>query len=92
MKKITVLLLSAILLASCGGNDSKKMAQEVCDCYKKANAINAADPKRSESQNDCIKKQGEAWDKLKDDKKKADEFNKMISECATALVNTSLGK
>ena len=92
MKKLTILLMSTIFLASCGGSDGNKLAQEVCDCYKKANGMDAADPKRTEAQNECVKKQGEAWNKLKDDQKKSDEFNKKIGECATALINTSVGK
>ena len=92
MKKIMALLFSVVLLASCGGSDSKSLAKDVCDCYKKANAMDAADPKRSAAQNDCIKKQGEAWDKLKDNQAKADEFNKMIGDCSKELINQSLGK
>jgi len=92
MKKITILLLSAVLLASCGGKDGKSLAKEVCDCSKKANAMDAADPKRSAAQNDCLKKQGEAWDKVKDDPKKADEFNKELSECSKEMIKDAFGK
>jgi hypothetical protein len=92
MKKIIAALLPVVLLASCGSTDSKSLAKDVCDCYKKANAMDAADPKRSAAQNDCIKKQGEAWDKLKDNQQKADEFNKIIGDCAKDLMNQSTGK
>jgi len=92
MKKITTLLLSAVLLASCGGSDGKSLAKEVCDCSKKANAMDAADPKRSAAQNDCLKKQGEAWDKVKDNQKKADEFNKELSECSKEIIKDAFGK
>ena len=92
MKKLTTLLFSAILLASCGGTDSKSLAKEICDCYKKANGMDANDPKRSEAQNECIKKQGESWAKVKDNQAKADEFNKMIGDCSKDMINQSLGK
>ena len=92
MKKITTLLFAVVLLASCGGNDSKSLAKEVCDCYKKANGMNAADPKRIEAQNDCVKKQGDAWNKLKDNQAGADEFNKTIGDCSKEMINQSLGK
>ena len=92
MKKLTVLLISAVLLASCGGTDSKSLAKEVCDCYKKANGMDAADPKRSAAQNECVKKQGDGWDKVKDNQANADEFNKIIGDCSKDMLNQSLGK
>ena len=37
MNKLFIIGLTISLLASCGGGiDSKKLGQEVCDCYKKA--------------------------------------------------------
>lgn len=91
MKKMTLVIVTALFLTACGGNDSKKLAEEVCDCYKKANGMDAADPKRAEAQNDCVKKQGEAWNKLKDDQKKSDEFNKIIGDCSKEMIKKSLG-
>ena len=92
MKKITTLLFTAVLLASCGGPDGKSLAKEVCDCNKKANAMGAADPKRSAEQAACVIKQGEAWDKVKGDQKKADDFNKAIGECSQEMMKEALGK
>ncbi len=54
--------------------------------------MDSADPKRTEAQNDCAKKQVEAWGKVKDDQKKADEFNKVLSVCATEQINKAVGK
>lgn len=92
MKKITTLLFSAVLLASCGGPDGKSLAKEVCDCSKKANAMDAADPKRAAAQTACATKQGEAWDKVKGDQQKADDFNKELGVCSSEMLKETLGK
>jgi hypothetical protein len=93
MKKVLIVLLTASLFTSCGGgNSASKLAHEVCDCYKKANSMDPADPKRTEAQNDCIKKQGESWNKIKEDEKKAEEYNKIIGECASEQIKKSFGQ
>jgi len=92
MKKIITVLFAAVLLASCGGSDGKSLAKEVCDCNKKANAMDPADPKRATAQADCAKKQMDAWDKVKDDQKKADEFNVAIGECSKEMMKDAFGK
>ncbi|MDZ4795181.1 MAG: hypothetical protein SGI83_12950 [Bacteroidota bacterium] len=93
MKKIFIVALTVTLFTACGNSKTgKQIGEEVCDCSKKANALDAADPKRSEAQNDCAKKQGEAWNKVKDDQKKADEFNKALSVCATEQIKKSFGQ
>lgn len=93
MKKVLLVVLTVSLLSACGSSKSgKQIGEEVCDCSKKANAIDASDPKRTEAQNDCAKKQGEAWNKVKDDEKKADEFNKVLSVCATEQIKKSFGQ
>lgn len=93
MKKLMLFLLTVSLLTACGKSKSgKQVAEEVCECYKKANALDAADPKRAAAQADCLKIQGENWAKVKDDEKKSDEFNKRISECASEMIEKSLGK
>jgi hypothetical protein len=62
MKKIIIGLCVATFLMSCGsGKSGKQIGEEVCDCSKKANAMDAADPKRAIAQAECLKKQGEAW-------------------------------
>ncbi|MBL7748303.1 MAG: hypothetical protein JNM19_12780, partial [Chitinophagaceae bacterium] len=58
----------------------------------KANAMDPSDPKRKEAQDECFKKQGEAWNKVKDDQKKADEFNKVLSVCASEQIKKSFGQ
>ncbi|MEO7984025.1 MAG: hypothetical protein ABI688_08080 [Bacteroidota bacterium] len=93
MKKLFLLAFTLTLLAACGKSKSgKQLGEEVCECSKKANGMDAADPKRSAAQADCTKKQGEAWAKVKDDKKKADEFNAVLSVCATEQIQKSFGQ
>lgn len=91
MKKRMIILLAAFLFVACGGGgkSASKLANEVCDCYRKANGMDAADPKRAEEQNICIKMQGENWDKVKDDQKKAEEYNKIIGECSKEMIQKS---
>lgn len=93
MKKVFLFALTLSLLTACGnGKTATQIAQEVCNCSKKANAMDAADPKRTEAQNDCAKKQVEAWDKVKEDLDKASDFNKVLSVCATEQINKTFGK
>ncbi|MBK7560561.1 MAG: hypothetical protein IPP43_00240 [Chitinophagaceae bacterium] len=93
MKKLLLIVLTLSLLSACGKSKSgKDIAAEICDCSKKANAMDAADPKRTEAQSECQRKQIEAWDKVKDDEKKATEFNKVLGECATEQIKKSFDK
>jgi len=93
MKKIFLFALTISLLTACGKSKSgTDLGQEVCDCSKKANAMDPADPKRAEAQKDCGIKQVEAWNKVKDDQKKADEFNAVLSKCATEQIKKSFGQ
>ena len=84
MKKLLIVLFAALLFTACGGGSGEKsgskLANGVCDCFDKANAMNADDPKRHDAQADCVKLQGKAWSKVKDNQKEADEFNKILSE------------
>lgn len=93
MKKVFLFALTLSLLTACGSSKSgTQIGEEVCDCSKKANAIDAADPKRTAAQEDCAKKQVEAWNKVKDNEKKADEFNKVLGVCATEQIKKSFGQ
>ncbi|MEI2737464.1 MAG: hypothetical protein V9F01_01615 [Chitinophagaceae bacterium] len=93
MKKIFLFALTFSLLTACGKSKSgTDLGQEVCDCSKKANAMDPSDPKRAEAQKDCGIKQVEAWNKVKDDQKKADEFNAVLSKCATEQIKKSFGQ
>jgi hypothetical protein len=93
MKKIFLFALTISLLTACGKSKSgTDLGQEVCDCSKKANAMDPADPKRAEAQKDCGIKQVEAWNKVKDDQKKADEFNAVLSKCASEQIKKSFGQ
>jgi hypothetical protein len=93
IKKIAILALSATFLVSCGkGKSGTQIGEEVCECSKKANAMDPADPKRAEAQKDCSVKQVEAWNKVKDDQKKADEFNAVLAKCAEEQIKKSFGQ
>ncbi len=93
MKKLLIALFTISLISSCSKSKSgAEIGKEVCDCSKKANAMDAADPKRQEAQMDCAKKQVEAWNNVKDDQKKADEFNKVLGECASEQIKKSFGQ
>jgi hypothetical protein len=93
MKKLLIAVFTLSLITSCGKSKSgAEIGKEVCDCSKKANAMDVADPKRSEAQTDCGKKQVVAWNKVKDDPKKADEFNKVLSDCASEQIRNSFGQ
>lgn len=87
-----MIVLSAFLFTACGKSKSgKDIAQEVCDCSKKANGMPATDPGRKKAQDDCMAAQQKAWDKVKGDPDKAKEFNDKLSECAKEYFN-SFGK
>jgi hypothetical protein len=94
MKKVVLFLFTISLISACGGKSQsgRKLGEEVCDCSEKANAMDAADPKRPGAQADCVKKQSEAWDKIKDDQKEADEFNKVLHERLSAQIKKATGK
>ena len=92
MKKISILLLTVVMLSSCGGKSGTEIAQEVCDCSSKANDMDAADPKRAEAQSACATKQMDAWNKVKDDMDKASAFNKKLGECASEQIKKAFGK
>ena len=93
MKKVFFSILTISILTACGkGKSGTQIGQEVCDCSKKANAMDASDPKRAEAQKECGLKQVEAWNKVKDNEKKADEFNKVLGVCATEQIKKSFGQ
>ncbi|MDZ4807378.1 MAG: hypothetical protein SGI96_03830 [Bacteroidota bacterium] len=93
MKKVFLVLLSASFMIACGkGKTAKQIAEEVCECSKKANDLPTSDPTRSQAQKDCAAKQVEAWNKVKDNQEKADEFNKILSVCASEQIKKSFGQ
>lgn len=93
IKKIAILAFSAAILVSCGKSKSgTQIGEEVCECSKKANAMDPADPNRAVAQKDCSTKQLEAWNKVKDDQKKADEFNAVLGKCAEEQIKKSFGQ
>ncbi len=93
MKKIIIAFICFSFLASCGKSKSaKQLAEEVCDCSKKANALPVSDPQRTMAQADCLNKQGQAWNKVKEDNEKTKEFNKILSDCASEQIKKSFGQ
>jgi hypothetical protein len=94
MKRIIIILLTAFLFSSCGGKSvsGKKLGEEVCDCSDKANAMDAKDPNRLAAQADCSKKQVESWNKVKDNRKESDEFNKVLKEHLDLLIKKQTEK
>ncbi|MFN8290696.1 MAG: hypothetical protein U0U70_10590 [Chitinophagaceae bacterium] len=93
MKRILISAGLALALISCGKSKSgTEMGQEVCDCSKKANGMDAADPKRSAEQEKCTKLQTDYWEKIKDNQKKADEFNAVLRKCAEEQIKKSFGQ
>jgi hypothetical protein len=93
MKKCFTLIMLAAALASCSkSKGGKQLAEEVCECTKKANGLPASDTSRAKAQSDCSLKQFDAWTKIKDDSKESDAFNKVLMQCATDQIKTSFGK
>lgn len=94
MKKWIVLTLSVAMLSACGGKSKsgKEIAEEICDCSKKANALPTSDPNRENAQKECTLKAGKAWAEIKDDQKKADEYNAVLAKCAEEQIKASFGK
>jgi hypothetical protein len=93
MKIILVTTIFLSLLTACGKSRSpKEIAQDICDCSKNANAMDPSDPKRRAAQDDCLKKQGEAWSKIKGDIEKAAAFNEVLSACADEQIKKSFGQ
>lgn len=93
MKKMLLAICCCAVLLGCSkAKSGKELGEEVCECSKKANRMDPSDPNRSKAQADCSKMQMEAWNKVKDDSKKSDEFNKVLSVCASEQIKESFGK
>jgi hypothetical protein len=92
MKKILSMFSVVAILSACsgGGTSGADLAKEVCDCYQKANNMDAADPNRTKVQADCFASQGIAWNKVKDNQKESDDFNKIIGDCGKELIKKSV--
>jgi hypothetical protein len=93
MKKIIIILFATGFLLSCGkGKSAKKIAEEICDCSKKANGLPATDTTRSKAQDDCTTLQTEGWEKVKKDPEKAKDFNDVLGKCASEQIKASFGQ
>ena len=91
--KSLILLFSLSIFIACGkSNSGKQLADEVCECSKKANALPTSDASRTKQQDDCMVKQREAWDKVKADKEESLAFNNRLSECANEQIRNSIGQ
>lgn len=93
MKKtlITLLIAAPFILASCGGVDGKAIAEEVCDCYKKANKASKTDIEAIKKEQDkCMELQKSKWDELKTDVEQAKAYNERISECSKQMIEDAL--
>jgi hypothetical protein len=77
-------LVAALSVACSKSKTATQLAEEICECSKKSNST--TDPNRAQAQKDCTKMQGEYWNKVKDDNKKADEFNAVLSKCASEQI------
>lgn len=93
MQQLAVSIICVVMLAACGkSKGGKELAQEVCDCSKKANAMPVTDTGRTKAQADCSVMQGEAWTKIKDKPEEADAFNKVLSQCASEQIKEAFNK
>jgi hypothetical protein len=94
MKKLMIVLLTVSILTACGGKSKsgKEIAQEICDCSAKANGLPTSDPTREQAQKDCTAKATAAWNSVKDDSKKSDEYNKLLGECASQQIKKAFGQ
>jgi len=77
-------------LASCGGADPAKDANDVCDCMIKANSLKADDPNRAAESAKCQKMQMDNWNKYKDNMEEATKFNEALSECSKKVMEESM--
>lgn len=94
MKKVIAAAVMIAFLTGCGGKSKtgKEIAEEICECSKKANGLPTSEPTREQAQKDCTLKASEAWAKVKDDQKKADEYNAVIGKCAEEQIKKSFGQ
>jgi len=93
MKKIVLIALLVAVFTACGKSKTgKQIADEICDCSKKANGLPTTDPNRPQAQKDCTAKASKAWNEIKDDKEKADEYNKVLGVCAEEQIKKSFGQ
>lgn len=93
MGKLLLLALTVSILAACAKSKTgKEIAEEICECSTKANGLPTSDPTRSQAQKDCTLKASEAWNNVKNDQKKADEYNKVLGACAVEQIKKSFGQ
>jgi hypothetical protein len=90
MKKIILSMFVVAALASCGGNDPSKDANDVCDCNIKANAMKADDPKRPEEIKKCTDMNMDMYTKYKEDLDGLKEYNEAIMECSKKVMEESM--
>lgn len=90
MKTLIGILPALIFVLACKGNsepNGRELANEVCECYRKANALPNEDPRRTLEQDACIIRQGQAWDRVKNYEEQANRFNDQLANCPRAAVS-----
>lgn len=94
MQKLFLIAFATLLIAGCSSKaeSGKDIAKKLCDCSKKANELPTSDPNRGLAQNDCLKKQRDAWEKIKDDVERSKDFNEQLMKCAEEQLEKSFNK
>ncbi|MFI5202936.1 MAG: hypothetical protein ACHQF2_00450 [Flavobacteriales bacterium] len=91
-KMIMVLAMAPIFLASCGGGaDGKAIAEEICDCYKKANKASTTDIDKIRAEQDkCMDLQKSKTEELKTNAEEAKKYNDRINECSKQMLEDAV--
>lgn len=83
MRKLLLVALAVSMLSACGKSETGKgIAEDVCECIKKTDRLSTDDPLSVQAKKDCITKGIEGWNKIKDNKKEADDYTAVMSKCA----------
>lgn len=77
-----------LLLCACGPNATKD-AQEICDCFEKANALPDEDPKRIQEQDRCSEIQLKKLEHYTTDADRK-KFNDALEDCGQKLIEQAL--
>lgn len=87
MKTILIFTAFFILSAGCKSKTERRnLAGDICDCFKKANAVTADDEKRTRAQDACATMEKEARKNLKSDVQKYAELDSILNGCANQML------
>jgi len=84
MKKMIFVLSVSLVIVSCGKSKSKtgnSMGEEICECFKKAQALDGADANKMTDLNKCAQQQKKYYDELMGDAKKLAEYSLKVANC-----------